>query len=93
MRTARGHSNKEVSIESVLQVLADFEHSGGASGQLVAWELDVDQGSITAAWSQAVDHGLLERCGSDVVDGREEEMWRLTERGQQARADSEPRTG
>ncbi len=73
-------------------MLAEFEESGGASLQLVAWELDVDQGSVIAAWSQAVHDGLLERCGTDLVDGREEEMWRLTESGHRARADPDPQT-
>ncbi len=70
---------------TILHVLADFEQSGGASTQLIAWELDVDHGRVIATWTEAIEDGLIERCGRDVVDGHEEEMWRLTDAGRRVR--------
>jgi hypothetical protein len=79
---------RNVSLQSVLGVFADFEPFGGASIQLVAWELDVDQDSIAAAWTQAIGDRLLEPSG--IPDFREsEKMWKLTERGRQAHETSE----
>ena len=72
-----------VSIQNVLDVFADFDQFGGASIELVAWELDVDQSSIIGAWTQAINDGLLERSGSDSTGGHNEELWSLTDRGRQ----------
>jgi hypothetical protein len=85
IRAAGGNADGDVPIETVLQVLADFEQSGGASVQLIAWELDVDQSQVIAAWTRSIGDGLIERCGRDVVDGSEEEMWSLTDAGHRAR--------
>jgi hypothetical protein len=85
IRAAGANADSDVPIETVLRVLTEFEQSGGASVQLIAWELDVDQSRVIAAWTKAIDDGLIERCGSDTVDGREEEMWILTEAGHRAR--------
>jgi hypothetical protein len=74
-----------VSLHSVLDVLADFDQFGGASLELVAWELDVDESAVSAAWSQAIDDRLLEQSWTDRVLG--EKMWRLSDRGRRARED------
>ena len=77
-----------VSLQSVLDVLADFDRLGGASLQLVAWELDVDEGAVWVAWSQVIDDCLIEHSGTDHVLG--EKMWRLSERGRRARESGPP---
>jgi hypothetical protein len=74
-----------VSLQSVLDVLADFDEFGGASLELIAWELDVDESAVSAAWSQAIDDCLLEPFGTDHVLA--EKMWRLSDRGRRARED------
>jgi hypothetical protein len=71
-------------MQNVLDVFADFEQFGGASIELVAWELDVDHSRIIGAWTQAINDGLLERSGSDSTSGHNEELWSLTDRGRQA---------
>jgi DNA-binding PadR family transcriptional regulator len=81
--------SQAVSIQSVLDVFADFDQFGGASIELVAWELDVDQGRISGAWTHAINDGLLERSGSDSTAGRNEELWSLTDRGRQVQVTSE----
>jgi DNA-binding PadR family transcriptional regulator len=89
-RRSRAHRQSRrteaVSLQSVLDVLADFDQFGGASLELVAWELDVDESAVSAAWSQAIDDGLLEQSGTDHVLG--EKMWRLSDKGRHAREDS-----
>jgi hypothetical protein len=86
IRAAGGNADGDVPIATVLEVLADFDRFGGASVELTAWELDVDHSQVIAAWTTAGDDGLMERCGSDVVDGLEEEMWRLTDAGHRVRS-------
>ena len=61
---------------------ADFDEFGGASLELVAWELCIEESAVSAAWSRAIADGLLERCGTDEVPS--EETWRLTTRGRRA---------
>jgi hypothetical protein len=43
----------EIAVQQVLEVIADFDESGGASPGLVAWELFVDEQRIADAWAQA----------------------------------------
>jgi hypothetical protein len=82
-----------LSLESVLDVLADFDGFGGASIQLVAWELDVDETVVEQIWTAAVSDGLIERSGVRESDARHE-MWRITERGRQTQdLTQERRTG
>jgi DNA-binding PadR family transcriptional regulator len=80
-----------VALQRVLNVLADFDEFGGASRDLVAWELDVEESAVAAAWARAVDDGLLEE--SVVHDALSEKMWRLTERGKRAHEDSHDLSG
>jgi hypothetical protein len=85
-------SDEPVPLESVLDALAEFDQFGGASIQLVAWELDIDETTAALAWSVATADGLIERSG--MADRRERmEMWRLTERGWQTRDVAEPTSG
>ncbi len=75
------------SLQSVLDVLQDFDDLGGGSLGLVAWELGVEEGAVAPAWSTAIEEGLIEPAGWDMNYG--EEMWRITERGRQARQTSD----
>ena len=63
-----------VSLQQVLEVVAEFDDSGGASLGLVAWELCVDEELVASAWQQAIDHGLIRAAGRDS----QEQLWRLT---------------
>ncbi len=73
-------------LESVLDVLQDFDDFGGGSLSLVAWELGVKEGVLAPAWSTAIAQALLEPAGIDMIYG--EPMWRITDRGRQARQTS-----
>jgi hypothetical protein len=66
-----------VSLQLVLDVLAEFDDSGGASLGLVAWELGVDEELVASAWRKAIDHGLIRAAGRDS----QEQLWRLTSAG------------
>jgi hypothetical protein len=65
-----------VSVHSLLDVVAEFDRFGGASLELVAWELSIEESAVSAVWSRAIADGLLERSGTEEVPG--EETWRLT---------------
>jgi hypothetical protein len=69
----------------VLEVVADFDESGGASSGLVAWELSVEERQVADAWTQAQAEGLLRPAAHDGVS--DELMWRLTAGGWAARRD------
>ena len=69
----------EISVERLMAVMRDFDEFGGASIELVAWELGEHPGLLTAAWSQAVADGLLEPAGIDSIFG--EPLGRLSEKG------------
>ncbi|MGZ6590202.1 MAG: hypothetical protein ACXVHX_38935 [Solirubrobacteraceae bacterium] len=66
-----------VSIQQVLEVVAQFDHFGGASLGLVAWELCVDEELVAAAWRQAISHRLISPAGRDW----QEQLWRLSGAG------------
>jgi ligand-binding sensor domain-containing protein len=66
-----------ISLQQVLEVVAEFDDSGGASLGLVAWELCVDEAEVASAWQQAIDHGLIRAAGRDS----QEQLWRLTRAG------------
>lgn len=83
--------SQPVALLRVLDVLADFDEFGGASRDLVAWELDVDESAVATAWAQAIDDGLLEE--SVVHDAHSEKMWRLSEQGKRAHEDSQDLSG
>ncbi|MDQ6775503.1 MAG: GGDEF domain-containing protein [Actinomycetota bacterium] len=71
------------SVEDVLDVAAQFDELGGASVELMAWELDVELARVVSAWSRALKQGYLEPAGTDKASG--EEMWRLSAEGRRAR--------
>lgn len=65
-----------------VRVASDFDEFGGASLELVAWELGLDEDTVQVVWRQAVAEGLLVAAPRDEVLG--EDMWRVTERGRRA---------
>ena len=69
----------EIAVQQVLEVVADFDESGGASPGLVAWELFVDEHRVAGAWEQAQAGGLLRPAAHDRV--QDERLWRLTADG------------
>jgi hypothetical protein len=69
-----------VSLQQVLEVVAEFNDSGGASLGLVAWELCVDQELVAPAWQQAISHGLMSPAARDW----QEQLWRLSSTGRAA---------
>ena len=69
-----------VSLQQVLEVVAEFGDSGGASLGLVAWELCVDEELVAPAWQQAINHELIRPAGRDS----QEQLWRLTSAGRAA---------
>jgi hypothetical protein len=75
----------EIAVQQVLEVVAEFDESGGASSGLVAWELFVDEQRVADAWTQAQAEGLLRPAAHDGVN--DEQMWRLTAGGWAARHD------
>jgi hypothetical protein len=68
----------EISVERLLEVMRDFDEFGGASIELVAWELGSPVSDLSTAWAQAIADGLLEPAGLDSVFG--EPLWRLRNR-------------
>ena len=68
-----------VDVETVLGVVREFDNLGGASLGLVSWELCVEDRAVHAAWQAAVDEGMLEPAGQDLVGG--EDLWRLSGTG------------
>ena len=73
----------QFSVQRVLEVVGDFDQTGGASLGLVAWELAVDEERVIDAWEQAQADDLITPAGSDPLHG--ERMWRLTVSGWAAR--------
>ncbi len=88
-----GGADLDIPVLNLVEVVADFEQFGGASLELAAWELGVDQVRLKAAWALAIDNGLIEPCGVQSVDGRNEEMWRLSRRGSSLWGRQDERTG
>jgi hypothetical protein len=66
-----------ISLQAVLEVVGEFDQSGGASAGLVAWELCVDEPLVATAWERARAAGLLAPAGYD----QNEQLWRLTAAG------------
>jgi diguanylate cyclase (GGDEF)-like protein len=75
-------TSRDVSMRAVLEVVAHFDQSGGASIELAAWELNADQARVADQWSEALIRGLITRCGTDPGTG--EDMWRLSDQGRRA---------
>jgi hypothetical protein len=70
----------EISLERLIAVMRDFDEFGGASLELVAWELGEPPSRIRDTWSKAIADGVLEPAGVDSVFG--EPLWQLTEKAQ-----------
>jgi hypothetical protein len=66
-----------VSMRALLDVVASFDDSGGASLGLAAWELCVDEELVTRAWQQAISQGLLSPAGNQG----NEQFWRMNAAG------------
>jgi hypothetical protein len=66
-----------VSLGDALEVVAEFNDSGGASLGLVVWELGVEEHLVARAWQQAIRLGLL----TSAVPDAQGQLWRLTEEG------------
>ena len=66
-----------ISQHAVLEVVGEFDECGGASIGLVAWELCVDESTVSAAWEKARATGLIAPAGRD----QQEQLWRLTSAG------------
>lgn len=70
---------ERISMEQLVDVVAEFDDAGGASFGLVAWELAVDEARVRDAWDQAKAQELLKRARRDATNG--EQLWRLTPGG------------
>lgn len=70
-------------MQRVLEVVGNFEKSGGASLGLVAWELSVGEAQVADAWEQAQAEELLQPAARDKI--HDEQLWRLTAAGWAAR--------
>jgi len=68
---------RAISLEAVLEVVGEFDESGGASVGLVAWELGIDERLVLGAWERARATGLIAAAGLD----QQEQLWRLTPAG------------
>src|ERR1700682_4056099 len=53
----------DISLQQMLEVVGDFDESGGASLGLIAWQLFVEEQRVARAWEQGVAEGLLRRAG------------------------------
>jgi hypothetical protein len=68
---------REISLQAVLEVVGEFDESGGGSVGLVAWELCIDEREVLGAWERARATGLIAAAGHDQY----EQLWRLTAAG------------
>ena len=50
---------RAISVQAVLEVVGEFDDSGGASVGLVAWELCIDERLVLGAWERARLAGLV----------------------------------
>lgn len=66
-----------ISLEELLETLAEFDDNGGASLSLLAWDLCVDECHVAEAWHQAAREGLIRPAGHDGEDL----LYRLTDAG------------
>jgi hypothetical protein len=78
---AVSYSPPDISIKTMLAVLADFEplEPTGVSTGLVAWELTEPEHVIESLMHFARQRGMISRAGWDHESG--ERLWRLTPRG------------
>ena len=70
-----------ISVQKVLAVLDDFDQFGGASMELVAWELFVHRQDVINAWTRTITARWVQP-GEHNTDG--EQLWRLTLSGRAA---------
>ena len=56
---------RAISVQAVLEVVGEFDPSGGASVGLVAWELCVEERLVLDAWERARIAGLIAAAGHD----------------------------
>jgi hypothetical protein len=68
----------DISVERLLSVMRDFDEFGGASLELVAWELGEPSSRIHPAWSKLVADGVIEPAGVDSTFG--EPLWRVSKK-------------
>jgi len=68
---------RAIPLQAVLEVVGEFDRSGGASVGLVAWELCIDERLVLHAWERASTAGLIAPAGKD----QHEQLWRLTPAG------------
>lgn len=68
---------RAISVQAMLEVVGEFDESGGASVGLVAWELCIEERLVHAAWERARLAGLIAPAGHD----QHEQLWRLTPAG------------
>jgi hypothetical protein len=78
----------KISVQQLLEVVADFEEHGGASPGLVAWELCVDERDVQAAWEHAIAEDWLKSAGRDPASA--DQLHRLTLEGWAAARGSVP---
>jgi hypothetical protein len=76
-----------ISVRCMLEVVGDFDESGGASLGLVAWELAVDEERVLEAWERAQADGLIKPADKDPL--HDEQMWQLTVGGWAALRDGQ----
>ncbi len=74
---ARCKPRDAVSISELLDVVAQFDQSGGSSVELAAWELNADAKVVAKLWSEVAADGLIAQAGMDPGTG--EAMWRLSD--------------
>jgi hypothetical protein len=77
-------------LTQVLCVVEDFDGFGGASEELVAWELGIEHDDVRPVWGQAIDQALLIVAPRDRIF--DEAMFRLSPRGRARLADSSRRS-
>jgi hypothetical protein len=69
--------SQPISIENVIESLADFDKHGGASVGLVAWDLCLEPEHLTDVLQQAACDGLIQPAGHD----HQQRLYRLTPAG------------
>lgn len=69
--------SQPLTVDDVLESLADFERHGGASVALVAWDLCVKPEHLTGIWKQLTRDGLINPAGHD----EDQLLYRLTPAG------------
>ena len=61
----------QISVQRVLEVVGDFDQTGGASLGLVAWELAVDEELLVEGWAREIVHvvqSARRNAGLEIAD-------------------------